>query len=172
MPPVPCHPAEAATESLLADCRVERGRRSGPGGQHRNKVETAVRIHHQPSGVSGEATERRSQAENQRIAIRRLRLNLAMQVRLARSEEQVPSPLWRSRTTRGGRIVVGAEHEDFPALLAEALDVLRQCGWEPRPAAERLGVTSSQFIRLLKLEPHALPLVNDRRVELGLHRLH
>ncbi|MFN5707736.1 MAG: peptide chain release factor family protein, partial [Planctomycetota bacterium] len=61
------HPASLPEEKLLADCDVVRTRRGGPGGQHRNKVETAVVITHRPSGVSAEANERRSQAENRKV---------------------------------------------------------------------------------------------------------
>ena len=34
---------------LLAECRVEARRDSGPGGQHRNKVESAIRLVHEPT---------------------------------------------------------------------------------------------------------------------------
>ncbi len=44
----------------------------GPGGQHRNKTESGVRLHHRPSGVRVAATERRSQAANLKVAFERL----------------------------------------------------------------------------------------------------
>src|SRR5262249_15351793 len=68
------HPAALPVEELLADCDVRRTRRSGPGGQRRNKVETAVTIVHRPTTISAEASERRSQAENCTLALFRLRL--------------------------------------------------------------------------------------------------
>jgi hypothetical protein len=74
------HPVFLDDEGLLALCRVERTRGSGPGGQHRNKVATAVRLVHEPTGLVGQASERRSQAENLRVALRRLRLELALGV--------------------------------------------------------------------------------------------
>src|SRR5262249_27924451 len=42
------HPAARAPDALLAECEVRRTRRSGPGGQNRNKVETAVVLRHLP----------------------------------------------------------------------------------------------------------------------------
>jgi protein subunit release factor B len=44
----------------------------GPGGQHRNKVATGVRLWHRPSGVVVTATERRSQSANREVAYERL----------------------------------------------------------------------------------------------------
>ena len=63
---------QPAVEQLLAECDVRASRRSGPGGQHRNKVETAISLHHLPTGVRAEASERRSQAQNQTQALFRL----------------------------------------------------------------------------------------------------
>ena len=115
------HPASLDEVELMAQCQVSRTRRSGPGGQHRNKVETAVVIEHRPTGVRGEASEERSQACNKTMAIKRLRLNLALKVRT--DSTNAPGELWKSRS-RGGRIQVGEKHADFPALVAEAFDVL------------------------------------------------
>ena len=69
------HPAAISPEVLLRQCVESRTRRSGPGGQHRNKVETAVVLRHEPTGVTAEASERRSQAENRIVALARLRLS-------------------------------------------------------------------------------------------------
>jgi hypothetical protein len=164
------HPAASDPERLLADCDVQRTRRSGPGGQNRNKVETAVVLVHRPTGIGAEASERRSQAENLRVALFRLRLNLALKLRCPLISGASPSPLWQTRC-HDGRITVSPDHDDFPALLAEALDVLAAHGFEPRPAAEVLGCTASQLTRLLKVEPTALSLLNEQRRKEGLHLL-
>jgi hypothetical protein len=68
-------------EKLLSECAVETYRASGPGGQHRNKTESAVRLTHRPTGVVVTATERRSQHENRHRALARLRKAIALQVR-------------------------------------------------------------------------------------------
>jgi ribosome-associated protein len=58
------------------EIRVETFKSSGPGGQHKNKRETAVRVRHLPSGITALATEHRSQARNKALALRRLELKV------------------------------------------------------------------------------------------------
>lgn len=165
------HPAQLPINELLEQCTLTLLRRGGPGGQHRNKVETAVGIEHLPTGVSAEASERRSQSENRRVAIQRLRLNLAVDHRAsATSEQQTPSPLWQSRV-KGTRIAVSTEHEDFPALLSELLDYLTAAQLDMSSAAEHFHVTSSQLVNLLRSYPPALATVNAQRSSQGLGKL-
>ena len=164
------HPAALPLELLLTQCDVQFLRRSGPGGQHRNKVSTAVVLTHRPSGFRAEANERRSQAENRTEATLRLRMQLALAIRTERASCDTPSLLWKSRC-HGGRIEISPAHDDFPTLAAEALDVLAACEFDPKLAGERLGCTASQLVKLLKKEPQALLLVNRQRQQRGFHPL-
>jgi hypothetical protein len=171
------HPACLPEATLLAAVDESRYRASGPGGQHRNKVETGVRLVHRPTGIRAEANERRSQAQNRSMALRRLRLRLALDHRTslrlapgARSGEDppryVPTALWVARTG-GAQLAVNPEHADVPALVAEALDVLGAVDDEVTMAAACLGVGSSRLLRVLKLEPAALAALNARRQKTG-----
>jgi protein subunit release factor B len=63
-------------ESLERDCDMSFFVAGGPGGQHRNKVATGVRLVHRPSGTVVTATERRSQAANREAAFARMAARL------------------------------------------------------------------------------------------------
>jgi hypothetical protein len=168
------HPARLEPEVLSAECDFRATRRSGPGGQNRNKVETAVILTHRPTGISAEAAELRTQGENRRRALFRLRLKLAVEIRIPTvtppGEAYLPSTVWQKRC-RAGRIVINPEHNEFPALLSEALDVLAETDHDPKRASMVLGCSPSQLVKLLQEEPRALNLVNDRRRRDGRHAL-
>jgi protein subunit release factor A len=88
-PPYSVHP-----RALALHTRVEIFTGGGPGGQHRNKTQNAVRLHHEPSGVVVTATERRSLEANRRAAFERL---------VARLEalNHVDKPRHATRPSRG-----------------------------------------------------------------------
>ena len=67
-------------EALLRLCREECFRASGPGGQHRNKTESAVRLSVLDGAVVGLCSEHRSQHRNRAEALRRLRIAIAMEM--------------------------------------------------------------------------------------------
>ena len=158
------HPAQWPVERLLAECELKRSRGSGPGGQHRNKVETAIVVVHLPTGLRGEASERRSQEQNRQQAILRLRVKLALEIRQAPALQ--PSELWRQRAS-DGRLSVSAQHDDFSALLAEVLDVMVAEAYSLPAVAKRLRVSASQLVKFLKVEPVALANVNRERHSRG-----
>ncbi len=64
-----------------SDVRIEFLRSSGPGGQHKNKAVTGVRVRHLPTGLVASATERRSRVRNLAIALDRLEARVAERTR-------------------------------------------------------------------------------------------
>src|SRR5512139_2669953 len=79
------------SESLKREVIMETYRSSGPGGQRKNKTETAVRLTHLPSGITVIATEYRSQAQNRKLAFERLQERL---LRLNRPRRRrIPTPV-------------------------------------------------------------------------------
>ncbi|MBK9712281.1 MAG: peptide chain release factor-like protein [Kouleothrix sp.] len=84
-------------ESLERDCDISFFVAGGPGGQHRNKVATGVRLVHRPTGTVVTATERRSQSANREVAFARLAARL-------RAAGETPTPRVATRPTAGSRL--------------------------------------------------------------------
>lgn len=78
-------------EKLLAQCTMETFRAGGPGGQHQNTTESAVRLTHEPTGVVMTCRQERSQHRNRKIALRRLRKKLMAMVRKQKKEDRKPT---------------------------------------------------------------------------------
>jgi len=164
------HPCSLDEANLLSRCELLFTRRGGPGGQHRNKVESAVVITHVASSITAESNERRDQHQNRRVAIARLRIHLAWLVRGYPSDDveainASPTQLWSRRNAKG-RLLVSVDHWDFAELLAEAIDRLFLCGLEVSTAAEHLGVSSGQLVKLLRCDRGTLTWINQQRQKL------
>lgn len=86
-------PAEE-TRFRAADVRWETMRASGPGGQHVNRTESAVRVTHVPTGIQATASEERSQHRNRALALARLAAKIAAADDAARGKAR--EELWRA----------------------------------------------------------------------------
>ncbi len=101
-PTIPPHLRAAARrslaltdEALLKECSEEFFIAGGPGGQHRNKTETGVRLTHHVTGTVITATERRSQLQNRGVALERLRQRL-QQLSIEPKLRRATKPSWGS----------------------------------------------------------------------------
>jgi protein subunit release factor B len=74
---------------LLAECLATTYRARGPGGQHRNVTESAVRLFHQPTGLTVTCSAHRSQYRNRRAALAELRRRL--EARKRRRKPRIPT---------------------------------------------------------------------------------
>ncbi|HAF13626.1 MAG TPA: peptide chain release factor-like protein [Blastocatellia bacterium] len=85
-------------EDLLRECEVETFRSSGPGGQHVNKTESAVRLRHLPSGLVVTSQQERSQHRNKAMCLEKLRKKIE-QLNY-RPAKRVPTRVPRSAKNR------------------------------------------------------------------------
>ena len=136
--------------ALMGQSREERYRASGPGGQRRNKVETAVRLRHGPTGVSVHAEEGRMLEVNRRRAVRRLRQRIAMEVRAPFGGELPPE--FTAQRGGSGTLAVNTRNPSYPLILATALDALALADGSYAKAAASLGLTTSQLLKFLKAD--------------------
>jgi peptide chain release factor 1 len=92
---------EVEVEIKEEDLEIETFRSSGPGGQHMQKNETAVRIRHLPTGIVVVCQDERSQLQNKERALRTLRAHLLEMKRRQQEEEQAAQR--RSQIGTGAR---------------------------------------------------------------------
>ena len=142
--------------ALLRQCRQERYRSSGPGGQRRNKVETAIRLHHRPSSLTAQSNDSRYLAENRTRALRRLRERIALELRAPFHVESpdVPPELTAQRGPKG-TLSINSRNAAYPIVLATVLDALAAADGSYAKAARALGITTSQLLRFLRADPQA-----------------
>jgi len=157
---------------LLESCEVDRFRASGPGGQKRNKTDSAVRVRHVETGIAGLATESRSQHENRARALSRLRTELALQWRESFDILAAPpSNLIALLAGVGPGPRSKAGKVDRLLGLARLLDAFVASECSLRDTAERLGCSTAALSRLLVGDARLLRKVNELRAERGLRSL-
>lgn len=164
------HPATLSPDKLLDSCGLRTQRRSGPGGQHRNKTSSGVFLHYPPTDTTAEATERRSQADNRNIALERLRFRLAVEVRSPspRDGYQVPAEETALRTQyKNHPLKISDRNSEKPAVLALLLNDLHVAGGQPSAVSQEWGTSTSAIVRLVKSHPVAFAFLNQIRQHHG-----
>ncbi|MCB9851116.1 MAG: peptide chain release factor-like protein [Phycisphaerales bacterium] len=158
--------------ALLAQCAIDVYRASGPGGQKRNKTESAVRLRHQPTGIIAKAEESRSQHENKARALKRLRRDIALHVRrMIDIETYAPSELLAGCISGSGKMHVGGRDHRYNAAVWEILDVLYATGVRVSTTAERIGVSTANLSGFLRDDDSVWRRVNEMRTAAGLKAL-
>ncbi len=165
---------QRSDSELLAECEVDRFRASGPGGQKRNKTESAVRLRHKPTGVSASAVDSRSQHDNKAKALKRLREQLAVEYREPVSVDTYKVPEQLSAILAAGvGAVTRRQRGQAPYLIAigAAIDLFVALDCSMGDTARHLGVSTNAFSRLIRSDEAPLRKVNELRSARGLKPL-
>jgi protein subunit release factor B len=83
-------------DQLFAECEMDTFRSGGPGGQHANTSDSAVRLRHLPSGIVVTCREERSQHRNRSLALEKLRERL-------RARNKPPRKRKKTRVPKGAK---------------------------------------------------------------------
>ncbi|MBX7059301.1 MAG: peptide chain release factor-like protein [Leptospirales bacterium] len=159
--------------ALLAKLQRERFQGSGPGGQHRNRTLSAVRLRHPESGLQAEAASHREGGRNLHEALHRLRIALALlaaeQFRSAQKGGEADAAFLRQTQERFRpfRMPINADHDDFPGQCFLSLSWLSLCDAEPKPAAAELRLSPSALTRFFKLEGSLWQMAQRIRSQAG-----
>ncbi|XP_020519014.1 uncharacterized protein LOC18427833 isoform X1 [Amborella trichopoda] len=156
---------------LMAQCEMDTFKASGPGGQHRNKRESAVRIKHLPTGIIAQAVEDRSQHKNRVSALARLRTLLALKVRNAINLDGYEPPLELLRilpeksTIRGPDVgpQIGPNNAKFALGMQALLDLIFAVDGSISDAAKYLGLSTGALSRLILSDDSLRAAVNELR---------
>ena len=161
----------ATDEIILRDCRWEAFRASGPGGQKRNKTSSAIRLVHAPTGIAAIANESRSQADNRKSALRRLRHRITLELRCAIDSESFSPPMWFEPLRADGHLTVSRRNEMYLPAMGLVLDVLARCQWSVSQAAKMLGLSTGNLVKFLQQDEKLMAHVNAMRTADGLKPL-
>ncbi|KKK88517.1 hypothetical protein LCGC14_2742390 [marine sediment metagenome] len=159
-------------DELLAECDIHIYKASGPGGQHRNKVSSAVRFKHRPTGISATANDSRSQHTNRRLGLTRLRMNLALRLRCPAlpKRDELPSAVIECIFTPKKqvsaclkRLQVGRKDRRFWLVAAYLLDWVAAAEGRLSPVAQQMGISTGNLTTVLKSDRHLLAAAQEIR---------
>lgn len=155
-------------EDFARQCDFKPHRSGGPGGQKRNKTSSAVRLVHRPTGLEADSGEFRSQVENRRRALHRLRLRLALDLRGSVVLARYQPPEWIRPYTAGGMLHVNRRNPDFARVAAHALDLAHATDGNVARSAALLGVSASSLVKWLRRDAEVWRSFADIRRAAGL----
>lgn len=137
---------------LLKQCRFEAFKSGGPGGQKRNKTSSAARMIHVPTGLVAQSSDFRSQVENRKRALHRLRYKLAAELRTPLDSRGYAPPAWVEASKTMGKFTTNTKNPIHARLAAHVLDVLAAVDGRHSAAAALLGVSNSNLEAFLRAE--------------------
>ena len=124
-------------------------KRSGNGGQKRNKTSSAVRVTLKELAISAEDCTERSQKLNRSKALQKLRRKIAMTVRQEISDEIIT--------------IVAPSNDRYPLFLARLIDLLSSVNYSFKECGLKLNLSSSQVEKLLRRDASLWQFIQSKR---------
>ena len=151
---------EADHDTLLKACSLEGYQASGPGGQKRNRKFSAVRITHLYTKISVTSSETRSQHSNRKIAVKKLKQKIAVEI-------DGPKITFFNPTN----IKISLLNSKYPLFVAYLFDNFSNNSFCIKETAESLEISSSKLIKLISRDIVIWKIINRHREKAGLKPL-
>jgi len=142
---------------LFTYCVMENFQASGPGGQKRNRKFSAVRITHKSTNLSVISTETRSRSNNLRIALKKLRIKLAIEI--------------RGPNISLNRLKIALSNPMYPLWVALLFDTLWKYKFRISETAESLNTSTGKLIKLIARDSNIWKTINYNRENFELKKL-
>ena len=139
---------------FLKYCLIDFYKARGPGGQKKNKTESAVRLTLKESQISATAAEDRQQSVNRTKAVKRLKLQIAF-------EERLPPEQW------SGQLDMNPSNKNYPLFCAILIDHCVEQNWQISSVATHYGLSTGKLIKILATSDTLWQEVNRQRAKLG-----
>jgi hypothetical protein len=130
---------------LLKECEISAYRGSGPGGQHRNKTNSGIKLkirNYKLMPLESYSCDDRSSHINKLLALKKLRLKIALQIR-EEPAAQIPFPF----PGIGGNI--SQDNTLYPQFIADILDRINFCNGDLAEAAKMWGMSKSALNKII-----------------------
>lgn len=149
---------ELEDNEFIKYCLIDFYKARGPGGQKKNKTESAVRLTLKNSSISATASEDRQQSVNKTRAIKRLKLQIAFELR------QTPEK-WL------GQLDMNPSNKKYPLFCAVLFDHLEMQNWQVSTVSEIYNISTSKLIKIISKNDNVWQRINNERQKLGLKPL-
>ena len=150
-------------DDLAAEYSWDFHKTTGNGGQKKNKTSSAVRVFHQPTGLSAVCDRERSQKMNRKGALHKLRIIIALTQREPFVPDRIPELCGSAAALTSPR---------YPAFAAGLLDAIAECGWEPEAACTLLDWSKSHLFKIIGRDPALGAVINREREKRSKSFLH
>ncbi|KAF4355119.1 hypothetical protein G4B88_004331, partial [Cannabis sativa] len=160
---------ELSDQELLGQCEMSTFKSSGPGGQHRNKRESAVRLKHLPTGIIAQAVEDRSQHMNRASALVRNTVDLEAYSPPRELLQILPAKSTIRGSDCGSQI--GPKNPKFVLGMQALLDLIFAVNGSVADAAKYLGLSTGALSRLILSDDSLRLAVNELRTSKGMKPL-
>jgi len=148
------HLLRLSDAELLRLCETQAYRGSGPGGQHRNKTNSGVKLKLINFGIETYSCDDRSAHINKLFALKKLRMKIALQIR---EEPALQIPFAFPGTA--GKI--SADNKLYPEFIADVLDRAKAASGDLSDAAIMWGLSKSALNKIILADKKVLEVLNS-----------